>query len=276
LNIDSSRTQELVERPGESLSVELKRWIDPDTPEGMAKIVKTVLALRNHGGGYLVIGFDNNTLDPDLENIPENLREKFHIDKIQGLISKYASEPFEVLLEFPEREGQEYPVIIVPSDVKTPVASKSELDFNGRKLIKTDMIYVRSLSANNTPSTTQATWKDWSKIVEVCFDNREADIGRFLRRHLGGLKPETIEEFATAILKKTEPEPTVEDILRRYFQESEKRFESIIVERKLKLPEHGTWEVALIFIGTVPPHSANTEFLNLLWILAKISIKQKN
>ena len=264
MNIDSSRTQELVERPGESLSVELKRWIDPDTPEGMAKIVKTVLALRNHGGGYLVIGFDNNTLDPDLENIPENLREKFHIDKIQGLISKYASEPFEVLLEFPEREGQEYPVIIVPSDVKTPVASKSELDFNGRKLIKTDMIYVRSLSANNTPSTTQATWKDWSKIVEVCFDNREADIGRFLRRHLGGLKPETIEEFATAILKKTEPEPTVEDILRRYFQESEKRFESIIVERKLKLPEHGTWEVALIFIGTVPPHSANTEFLNLL------------
>jgi hypothetical protein len=78
------------------------------------------------------------------------------------------------------------------------------------------------------------------------------------------LKPEIIEEFAAALLKKTEPEPTVEDILRRYLQESEKRFESIIVERKLKLPEHGTWEVALIFIGTVPPHSANREFLNLL------------
>jgi hypothetical protein len=41
----------MVERAGESLSVELKRWIDPDQPEGIAKIVKAALALRNHGGG---------------------------------------------------------------------------------------------------------------------------------------------------------------------------------------------------------------------------------
>jgi hypothetical protein len=264
LDIESSRIQDLIERPGESLSVELKRWIDPDAPEGIAKIVKTALALRNHGGGYLIIGFDNNTLCPDLENIPDDLRETFHIDKIQGLISKYASEPFEVHLEFAEKEGQEYPVIIVPSDVKTPVAAKSELSLKGRKLIKLDIVYIRSLNSNNTPSTTQATWKDWPKIVEVCFDNREADIGRFLRRHLGGLKPEIVAEFAAAILKKTEPEPTVEDLLRGYLQESNKRYESIILERNLELPEHGAWEVGLLFLWSVPPHSANKEFLNLL------------
>ncbi|MBN1833887.1 MAG: putative DNA binding domain-containing protein [Deltaproteobacteria bacterium] len=261
---NSSRAQEIIERPNESLSVELKRWIDPDTQEGIAKIVKTTLALRNHGGGYLVIGINNKTLAPDIENIPENLKEKFHIDKIQGLISKFASDPFEVLLEFPEKAGQEYPVIIVPSGVRTPVATKSELDFKGRKLIKTDMIYVRSLRANNTPSTTQASWKDWPKIVEVCFDNREADIGRFLRRHLGAIKPEIIGEFAAAVIKKNKPEPTNEDLLRRFLQESEKRFASIILERKLQLPDHGVWEVALIFVGTVPPHAANREFLNLL------------
>ncbi|MEN6622974.1 MAG: ATP-binding protein [Smithella sp.] len=264
MNIDSSRIQDLIEQPGESLSVELKRWIDPDTPEGIAKIVKTALALRNQGGGYLIIGFDNATLSPDLENIPDNLREKFHIDKIQGLISRFTSEPFEVQLEFPEKEGQKYPVIIVPSGVKTPVATKSELNLNGQKLIKTDTVYVRSLNSNNTPSTTQATWKDWPKIVEVCFDNREADIGRFLRRHLGGLQPEIVGSFAAAILKKIEPKPTIEELLRSYLQESEKRFESITLERKLELPEHGAWEVALIFIGSVPQHSANREFLNLL------------
>lgn len=264
MDIDSSRIQELIERPGESLSVELKRWIDPDTEEGKAKIVKAALALRNHGGGYLVIGFDDNTLAPDLENIPDNLREKFHVDKIQGLISKYASETFEIFLKFPEKEGQKYPVIIVPSGVKTPVAAKSELTHKGQKLIKTDMIYVRSLHANNTPSSSQATRKDWPKITEVCFDNREADIGRFLRRHLGGLTPEIIGEFAAAISKKTETEPTVEDRLEKYLKESEERFKAVTTERNLNLPEHGVWEVALIFIGEVPPHRATRDFLNLL------------
>lgn len=103
LDIDSLRIQELIERPGESLSVELKTWIDPDSRDGIAKIVKTALALRNHGGGYLIIGFDNDTLSPDSENVPENVREKFHIDKIQGLISRFASEPFEVMVEFPKK-----------------------------------------------------------------------------------------------------------------------------------------------------------------------------
>lgn len=264
METDSSRIQELIERPGESLSVEIKRWIDPDSPDGIAKIVKAALALRNHGGGYFIIGFDDNSLEPDTDNIPKNIREKFHIDKIQGLISRFASEPFEVRVEFPTKEGQEYPIIIIPSDIKTPVATKSELDNNGQKLIKVDTVYVRSLRANNTPSTTQATWKDWHKIVEVCFDNREADIGRFLRRHLGGLSPEIVREFAVAISQKAEPEPTLEDVLNRYLQESEKRYESIVLERNLKLPEHGAWEIALLCIGEVPPHSANRDFLNLL------------
>lgn len=42
------------------------------------------------------------------------------------------------------------------------------------------------------------------------------------------------------------------------------RYDSVVKERKLTLPEHGVWEVALLFIGEVPQHSANKDFLNLL------------
>lgn len=264
MEIDSSRIQELVERPSESLSVELKRWIDPASPEGISKIVRTVLALRNHGGGYLIIGFDNETLQPDVENVPADIRSVFHIDKIQGLVSRFSSEPFEVAVEFPERGGQIYPVIVVPPGVKTPVASKSDLRLDDARLISTDDVYVRSLRANNTPSTTKASWKDWPTIVEVCFDNREADIGRFMRRHLSGLKPEMVREFAAAIAKGIEPEISVEDLLNQYLQEGTGRFNKVIAERAVSLPEHGTWEVALVVLGNVPTHSANREFLNLL------------
>ena len=261
---DFSRIQALVNRPGESLSVEIKRWINPDQPEGITMLVRAALALRNHGGGYIVIGFDNETLEPDTNNIPSDVRALFHIDKLQGLVTRFASEPFEVTVEFPERDGQLYPVVTVPPGVKTPVATKSDLRVGDKTFISTDSVYIRSLSANNTPSTTRATWKDWPKIVEVCFDNREADIGRFLRRHLGSLTPEVVREFTTMVSRMGEPEAKTEELLQKYLQESEARFQVVAKERNVKLPEHGVWEVALLLIGKIPPHSANREFLNLL------------
>ena len=77
-NTNFLRSQELVERPGESLSVEYKRWIDPECPEGKAKIVKTALALKNYGGGSLVIGFDNDSFEPDTNNVPQDVKAVFH------------------------------------------------------------------------------------------------------------------------------------------------------------------------------------------------------
>ena len=264
MEIDSSRIQDLINRPSESLSVELKRWIDPASPEGMSKIVRAVLAMRNYGGGYLIIGFDNETHKPDVKNVISDVQSAFHIDKIQGLISRFSSEPFEISVEYPKREGQAYPVIVVPPGVKTPVASKSDLPNGNKKLISTDDVYVRSLQANNTPSTTKARWKDWPTIVEVCFDNREADIGRFLRRHLSGLKPETVQEFAEVIAKGMVPETSVEDLLKEYLQEGAERFQKVKIERAIELPVHGTWEVALLIMDNVPVHSANQQFLKLL------------
>jgi hypothetical protein len=264
MEIDSSRIRELIERPVESLSVELKRWIDPDQPEGISKIIKTVLSLRNHGGGYMVIGFLNDTLEPDFVNVPENVISKFHVDKIQGAISRFASEPFEVAVEFPDRDGQTYPVIVVPLGVRTPVASKDNLIENQKKLVELNAIYIRSLNSNNTPSTTKASWRDWPKIVEVCFDNREADIGRFFRRHLGAVTPELFRDLTDHFLQAAKPEVTTEDLLRGCLREGEERNLTLVQERELQLPEHGTWEVALLILGDVPSHNADSRFLNLL------------
>jgi len=82
MKANSERTQELIQYPQESLSVEIKAWIDPDQPDDIAKIIKTALAMRNNNGGYMVIGFDNKTLKPILDNAPINVRQIFNIDKI--------------------------------------------------------------------------------------------------------------------------------------------------------------------------------------------------
>lgn len=259
-----SRAQELIDLPSESLSVELKQWIDPDSPEGVAKIARSALAFRNFGGGYLVIGFSDDTLAPDMSNAPSDVQSKFHRDKIQGLVSKYASEPFEITVSFPTRGGQAYPVIEIPPGVKTPVAAKADLIHNGQKLIATDDVYLRTLRANNTPSTSKVGWKDWQKVVEVCFDNRDADIGRFLRRHLSGVNTPVLQEFLDGLAKGGASAPTAEELAIGVLQEGEARFSAALTQRNITLPKHGAWEVALVLSGEVGTFSANREFLNLL------------
>jgi hypothetical protein len=267
MEVDSVRIHQLIEQPQESLSIELKAWIDPDQNEGKAKIVIAALALRNYGGGYLVIGFDDKTLQPLVDGVPSNVRGLFHVDKIQGMIAKYSSEPFEIAVEFPQRDGQDFPVIVIPTGVRTPVVSKSSLEnqkSREKPLIREDTVYVRSLSANNTPSSTQAKAKDWSRLMEVCFDNREADIGRFFRRQLGGVNSELLKTLFAEMTEGFDSEASNADLLERYLQESEQRYQQVLKERNIVSPKRGTWETALIIQGEVPHHAPNQEFLTLL------------
>ncbi len=86
MDMSPERIGGLVANPSESLNVEIKRWIDPTAPEGIAKIARAAIALRNRNGGYLVIGFDDGTLQPD-PNRPADVRATFHVDVVQGIVS---------------------------------------------------------------------------------------------------------------------------------------------------------------------------------------------
>jgi len=284
--VDSDFLQNLINRPTESLSIELKGWIDPNTPEGENKIVRSAIAMRNHGSGYVLIGFNNDTGEPNTDNIPSNVRTLFHQDTIQRMISNYSSESFEVKVHFPIRDGIEFPVIEIGAGVKTPIATKKPLkNSKGKLLFQENRVFIRSLESNNTPSTTEATWKDWPHIVEVCFDNREADIGRFIRRHLRTLPPVLLRAISSLVPQTGSNETgqeiahgqseelvsltpiqgkTTETMALEYLKEGATRFDTVVKERNLNLPDHGSWEVSAVIIGTVPPHSANRSFLNLL------------
>jgi hypothetical protein len=195
-----NRIDDLVARPSEGLPVEVKSWIDPATPEGAAKIVRGCLAMRNHNGGFMIFGLNDQTLQVETAGKPANVRDAFHTDKIQQLVSRYAHETFEIEVAFAERDGTEIPVIVIPDGIQYPVASKGDLvGSDGKKLVHVGSVYCRTLNSNGRASTAVALPKDWHDLFDRCFENREADIGRFLRRHLGssadglsalGIKPQ--------------------------------------------------------------------------------------
>jgi hypothetical protein len=54
----SPELNQLVVEPRETLDAEVKEWLDLASNDHRALVAKEVIALANHGGGYLVIGFE--------------------------------------------------------------------------------------------------------------------------------------------------------------------------------------------------------------------------
>ena len=250
--IDQSVIDNLVANPAETLTVERKRWVDPASPAGQEKIIKAALALRNRNGGYLLIGFDDKTMAPDSGHEPPDVRTAFNQDAIQGLISKYASSTFETLVAFSVRDGIEYPVIVVPPGVDIPVAAKRTLSDNNKVSVRLGAVYFRTLNANGTASTAEARPEDWREIFEICFDNREGDIGRFLRRHLAGQGIASflskLGEFGSVV---SPPTPSPCDRAIKLLDDGYSHYEAALKERTLKpeevpLVNAGFWDIALV------------------------------
>lgn len=263
--LDSTQINQLVNTPRESLSLELKSWIDPNSNTGIAKIVKATLAMRNNDGGYLLIGFNNADGSANIDDAPDNVEQLFHVDKIQGYISRFSSEPFEVSIHYPVINSKNFVVIDIPKGVRTPVATKSSLDDSDKPLIRADKVFVRTLNANNTPSTAEAKWKDWPEITEKCFENRESDVGRFIRRHLSSVTSENFKEILSTLLESTASvQSTDSDNLIQFLKNSHQRYENIVGERKIELPKHGSMEVGVKINGEINVFTPNRDFLNLI------------
>jgi hypothetical protein len=258
MKIDQSQVDELVTRPSEGLNVEVKTWIDPNAPEGAAKIVRAALALRNRNGGYLVVGFKDKTLEPDVEREPRDVRAAFHFDKIQGLVSRHASDLFEIGVAFGMRDGKEYPVIKIPDGVLWPVAAKADLmdGDNTKKLIRYGEVYFRTLSANGTPSTAPARPEDWREIMDICFENREKDFGRLLRRYVGSREATTVMELLGQEGIASAARPFRQRAI-KLLDEGEVRFREALSARQLTPEEKAIAQGASFSIAMVvdPPHA---------------------
>ncbi|KEC71022.1 UNVERIFIED_ORG: hypothetical protein GGD51_006222 [Rhizobium esperanzae] len=261
VSISQEVADRLVNAPSEGLNVEIKRWIDPTHPAGIAKIAIACMALRNRDGGYLVIGLDDETLEPVKDGMPQDVRISFHLDIVQQIVSKYASMPFEVAVGFGKREGQEFPVIAVGNGVRSPVAASKELAVDGKPLIRQHVVYFRTLNASGVPSSSPARYSDWADIVDICFENREADIGRFLRRHLGA---EGTPSF-TALLEHRASPALRERTLKAIDNHQQRMGEALAARGQGKLQAaKGSWSVLLKFDPPLPEDSSARDFLRII------------
>ncbi len=168
--------------PYEDLSCEVKTWLDIDLKENRAKIAKALIALENHGGGILIIGFTkglDGKLTPDL-NRPKNISD-FNSDEFNGIVKKFAEPQFhvDVKLMTDPRSGLDYPYVVVHGKTKVPVRSDSGVE---DKSIQPNIYYVRRPGPS---SESPLNASDWDDLLKKCMLKNREEILNLFKTYLG-------------------------------------------------------------------------------------------
>ncbi len=174
--------EELVRFPREDLDIELKQWMDPADRSVQGKFAKELLALRNHGGGYLIIGFkDEHPAVPD-PNRPPDLAG-FSTDYFNNIVKKYAEPAFHCMSHVVTHPvtGEDFPVVVVPGGAKVPVRCKADSP-DGGKSAKVDTYYIRRLGPESSPPQTGA---EWEAMLQKCLLSQREELLTTISNLLG-------------------------------------------------------------------------------------------
>ncbi len=165
--MDSSprRLEFLTRNPRENLEVELKSWLDLSKGEHKADLAKAILALANHGGGYVLIGYDDATRGP--LPAPAGVTSSYDQDTINGIGRRYADPQVHVQVERgPDGNGDDHPVLVVPGGNSVPVRCKK--DGPGGAHVRQHAIYIRRPGpTSEEPQTAQ----EWQELIRRCVLN---------------------------------------------------------------------------------------------------------
>jgi hypothetical protein len=180
--------QELVDRPRESLDIEIKSWLDLNDANQRADLAKAIIAIANHGGGFIVIGFSegdagNFTTDP---NRPPNLNGLSQ-DAVQDAVQKYLEPPVQCRvshISHADGHGQ-FPVIAIPGGHRTPI--KARAGSPDGKLIAT-RVYIRRPGPRSEEPQSSA---EWDHLFERCIRARSTELLDSIRDVLAGVSPQT-------------------------------------------------------------------------------------
>jgi predicted HTH transcriptional regulator len=178
--------QELLARPREALDIEIKGWLDLSDNNQRADLAKAILAIANHGGGFVIMGLDENEegqFSPGV-NRPADF-SALSQDDIQNAIQKYLDPAIQcrvIHVMHPDGHGT-FPIVAVPGGHRTPIKAKSGSPDG--KLVAS-RIYIRRPGPKSEEPQTSA---EWDQLFERCIRSRREELLDGIRDLLAGVPP---------------------------------------------------------------------------------------
>jgi hypothetical protein len=149
-------------------------------------VAKEIIALANHGGGYLVVGYAELA---DGSFAPANPRPADLIgwsqDSIQSIVAKYIDPAVQCRIVHRMKPGttDRYPIIVVPGGHRVPIRAKAGSP-NG-KLVPNRVCIRRPGPKSEEPQTAE----EWDRLLERCLQNRKAELLEAMRSIMEGVVP---------------------------------------------------------------------------------------
>lgn len=176
-----ARFQDWLSNPVESPEFEVKSWLDWSGQSARGTIAKALIALENHGGGFLLIGYTEDSegrMTPNPQR-PPDLRA-YQADAINAVLEKCAVPSFHVSVTYARHPdtGEEYPVIQVPGTSLVPVRSGSATACN---TLKENMYYIRRPGPKSEPPATGA---EWDALLRRCLEKQRHQVVETLKGYL--------------------------------------------------------------------------------------------
>ena len=184
--ISQKRLADLLVDPREDLDFEVKIWLDlQGSNEDKATFAKAVLAISNHGGGFIAFGFDET--DEGLVEAggrPATL-DGYSQNLINGIVQSYCDPPFHCAVHIiPNPADALFPIVIVPGGHRVPIRAR-RAGPNGNT-VTNNAIYVRKPGPRSeTPQSAQ----DWDDLLSRCLRNRRDEMFDQIRDLITGAVP---------------------------------------------------------------------------------------
>ena len=231
--------QPLITEPREDLAYEYKDWLDLTSKEHKATLAKAAIALANHGGGFIVIGFAEQEQTLKSRRRPEGIPEITQ-DSVNESVHLYAEPKFQCamhLVSHPDTDVQ-HPVVIIPSTT-VPVMSMREC----QGVIAQNRCYVRKPGPKSEDPRTS---EEWRILLNRCV--------RATRDEM----LESIRSIITGSVETQDSVPNALDDLQDYCTAARGRWEEKVRNEPDDSPArfpHGYYEMAFSLVGATPANS---------------------
>ncbi len=178
----AAQLEALVASPREDLGVEIKSWLDLSNKDNCATLAKSIIALANYGGGFIILGM-RETEAGKFEEAPGRplTLAGYKQDIIAGVAAAYAEPAIQVGAYQVNGGTSVYPVVQVPGGHRTPIqAKKGSPD---QKTLLVGRVYIRRPKPE---SAEPGTASEWRELIDRCVRATRDDLLDAIRGILDG------------------------------------------------------------------------------------------
>jgi hypothetical protein len=181
------RLADLLVDPREDLDFEVKNWLDlRGSNEDKATFAKAVLAMANHGGGFVVFGLlETGGRIVEAEGRPATL-DGYNQDIVNGIVQNYCDPQFHCAVHVVANpDGALFPIVIVPGGHRVPVSARRAGPHGN--IVQNNAIYIRKPGPRSEMAQSA---QDWDRLLARCLRNRRDEMFDQIRDLITGAVPQ--------------------------------------------------------------------------------------